>query len=588
MDNTSFSNQQKSWDLQHLDQSLLRTLSLQRCLHSTSCDVTYVYKDENEMSESLKEAQGFAHSNLLKLYLGEQFSKLFEGVSPNKLSYNTGKRAVIYVQHGIGFENLVEYCYSKTFLPSDNCGSVSNHEARALDLTSRAIDTYVDDKDLRCKMFQDLAIAKKIFSPPKLTSKQIQATDQYFTNPYSKKLNVPVTISYENDGIGLCKEEKSIEDVTNVVIHLLPRADNLVQQKSELLPILSQVNFKLNHLPISGEEKGFDSDNNIVSSHVIPVDENSISLKNPTDLVEGNIVQHDQGSKSPDICYVGECCDEKFTTKNHFGMHLFYNHCIAMGNCLLCSSIIPIDGLLEHYKTAHSLGSLPPSAGENSTSSNGDNMLNTVSCTDGSWKQLVTCLACTETMTLQMYVSHLYEQYQFLYNDFKDSTSTTRNIHKKFKCLWFQCQLCTEKGHDVQVVRVYSLVKKHVQRYHLTNSSKDEKRFCSTCSKMILKVNFKRHMRDHKQVNLSSLAHNKVVCDICSKEVTKSQMRHHRRGHFSQFPCPLCNKVFNRKDNLKTHLRLHNDGKQFECNVCGKKFNQKVELVLHRKQHKNN
>ncbi|KAI2799594.1 hypothetical protein BLOT_011500 [Blomia tropicalis] len=44
-----------------------------------------------------------------------------------------------------------------------------------------------------------------------------------------------------------------------------------------------------------------------------------------------------------------------------------------------------------------------------------------------------------------------------------------------------------------------------------------------------------------------------------------------------QFLCPMCNKLFTQKGNLKTHMMIHSGDKPYACHVCGKSFTQKVQ-----------
>ncbi|XP_069140619.1 zinc finger protein 845-like [Argopecten irradians] len=50
-------------------------------------------------------------------------------------------------------------------------------------------------------------------------------------------------------------------------------------------------------------------------------------------------------------------------------------------------------------------------------------------------------------------------------------------------------------------------------------------------------------------------------------------------------PCSVCEKVFFKKQDLKSHMKVHSDARPFKCDLCPKAFNHKSTLTNHRRIH---
>ena len=302
---------------------------------------------------------------------------------------------------------------------------------------------------------------------------------------------------------------------------------------------------------------------------------------------------------------IGSCCGEEFCTKLKFGLHILNNHCIVLATCSECNELVILEDLISHYRSVHHYGPWFPESTvrsqntDNLKISSTDNAANNGSAMQADinyyvqnqvvstvvespdlWQKQVTCVDCKQSSSVAKYIEHLNDQLQ---TALKLQNFCAKTLHQYHRCLLFQCQLCQssreapEKG-----IRLYLLLSRHVTRYHQIGSPGDEEVPCDTCGKLVVKYNLKEHKKRHAQLEKNRVT---IPCDVCGKKIGKKRISVHRRTHFDKYPCPHCSKVFNRKENLRVHERIHTGEKPYVCDICGKGFRQYVELRLHNRKH---
>lgn len=187
----------------------------------------------------------------------------------------------------------------------------------------------------------------------------------------------------------------------------------------------------------------------------------------------------------------------------------------------------------------------------------------------------------------------------------------------------FKCGVC-EEPHDDETDLLLHIRKEHradtnLQALHIFRY------VCPKCDNSyrrtedllvhINKVHLQRKLTREK-ILVSATLDEPYVCGICPKTFrTVNQLTIHRRLHVNskKFKCKSCNRAFEDKPKLDTHVCIHkpypcdvchrkfetlNEAerhcaapfmeKPFLCQVCGKKFRLYKQLWLHTKKHKEN
>lgn len=104
---------------------------------------------------------------------------------------------------------------------------------------------------------------------------------------------------------------------------------------------------------------------------------------------------------------------------------------------------------------------------------------------------------------------------------------------------------------------------------------------------------FKKFDTQNKMLQHIETEHFLFTCDKCDKHfpTEKRLKKHSREAHLSgKFPCPICNKIFTRKDHCKDHVFIHSEKPLFRCKFenCDKVFRQSVNLKQHERIHTGN
>ena len=174
------------------------------------------------------------------------------------------------------------------------------------------------------------------------------------------------------------------------------------------------------------------------------------------------------------------------------------------------------------------------------------------------------------------YPCSICDKVYFIPRSLSHHERTHRMTYKNLKKRSYLCETCGKSFSSSTSVTV------HQQSHHMV-----EKAFtCSSCDKWFGSLG---RLKSHEQVHTGARDH---ICDTCGKSFhCKSSLSAHKSRTHSvlqmRVVCPICDRTFNNKWGMKSHMRCHTGEKPHACHVCGTSFSQPSALQDHLRIHTN-
>ena len=282
-------------------------------------------------------------------------------------------------------------------------------------------------------------------------------------------------------------------------------------------------------------------------------------------------------------------CNRVFPVREELLQHVRTKHIY----CHLCNRMFPVrEKLLDHIKTKHGTD----------VDDFFDLQKKSTNIFAPSKERAHQCLVCGKTFKQK---SHLQE-HRITHSDEKTHECSARNANDNNKGD-YTCFLCDETFQNLSNLKA-----------HMDNNQCGTKFTCGDCGmKFDTDKSLFRHMAQHKQ-KLTRADPGKVTdpsligvevgkalsqpretqvshqCPVCNKLFKdRMDLKEHCAVHAMDqpeesqpsFQCPVCNKTFNHKGNFKQHCSTHTDDKPYHCDLCGKSFGAKYKLDRHYRVH---
>jgi len=110
---------------------------------------------------------------------------------------------------------------------------------------------------------------------------------------------------------------------------------------------------------------------------------------------------------------------------------------------------------------------------------------------------------------------------------------------------------------------------------------------CDTCNKSYTTMNILNQHKKDKHSNLKFLCPVSPCMAVFSAQRYLKEHMSKKHSDSTKPVCPICQKTFSGKHELRVHTTIHTGERPFKCETCSKSFRTKSVLTLHLKMHYN-
>ncbi|XP_008284100.1 zinc finger protein 1035 [Stegastes partitus] len=368
------------------------------------------------------------------------------------------------------------------------------------------------------------------------------------------------------------------------------RNGGVTTQQSEG-PVKAEIDFALNESVIVFKEGSKTTGTGVLQTNFSCKDE---AMDESPDNSEENAVQNSASSEKKTVQYQCSECDQSFTDGllliSHLEDHGREEQAKKRNTCSKCGRVFTNQANLEKHMRVHTFGPAFPCPACSAKFDTISELESHKACHDMS-RPYVCRLCNLRFLTRPTLCDHYRQEHEDdVYNCkfCNKSYAIKKSLSRHYK-RWHQ-----KEQRDAAQEKSSSEQQSNSQAGTAGESDEDENNGsedsdsdsapyfpCHVCGKTF---STSENLEDHQLCHLGEKPHECAECGKCF--VQASQLQQHQRMHNSEFQCPMCGRGFVSLFALRKHKHSHGKNRPYRCSKCHLSFTGPTQLSEHMSTHR--